>query len=233
MPYVGLGNSAVSGSRFSGLVVNQSFIFNITTSSPATTVTMPTPELNPSSNPYVYNYTIDWGEGSGPLAVTAFDDVNAGMLFADAGTYTVTVTGTCEAFDTNTGDFSMSAALNEIVSWGNIGLKWIQIQFFPGTSIPNDTIGAFSLIKDFGGPNGSTFGGSFAFTSITTYPAGLFDFVTNPTKFDGTFMNFGGGPSDNVPELWTQFPLATGVNCFQGCDNAPNYADAVVAGWAP
>lgn len=38
--------------------------------------------------------------------------------------------------------------------------------------------------------------------------------------------------TNKLPELWKTHPQANGINCFTGCTQAPNYAEAQAAGWA-
>ncbi len=48
-----------------------------------------------------YNFTVDWGDGSSSSQVTSFADSNKVHTYRDAGSYTVTIHGTCEGFENN------------------------------------------------------------------------------------------------------------------------------------
>ena len=52
---------------------------------------------------FEYDFDIDWGDGSPVEQVTAFDDPDITHTYGLSGTYTVTITGKCEAWSFNDG----------------------------------------------------------------------------------------------------------------------------------
>lgn len=74
-----------------------------------------------------------------------------------------------------------------------------------------------------------TFNQTFAFTPIEGIPPQLFDSCKNMIEFYHTFEGCT-SVKTNVPELWKQFPNATGYGCFRGCINAANY-DSIPEDW--
>lgn len=60
-------------------------------------------------------------------------------------------------------------------------------------------------------------------SKIKYIPSKVFRFNKKITNFSYTFANCTGIVGD-VPELWNEFPDATGTGCFRGCTNASNYA---------
>ena len=61
-------------------------------------------------------------------------------------------------------------------------------------------------------------------SKIKHIPPKIFRFNKKITNFSYAFANCTGIVGD-VPELWNEFPDATGTGCFRGCTNASNYAD--------
>jgi hypothetical protein len=71
-------------------------------------------------------------------------------------------------------------------------------------------------------------------TALSSVPETLFDgFIGHVGGGGYFFRTFYGnsGYTGKLPELWVKFPAATNFQCFGGCVNATNYADAAAAGW--
>ena len=66
-------------------------------------------------------------------------------------------------------------------------------------------------------------------SKIKYIPSKVFRFNKKITNFSYTFANCTGIVGD-VPELWNEFPDATGTGCFRGCTNASNY-DSIPDNW--
>jgi hypothetical protein len=71
------------------------FQAEVTTTSSSESVTLP------FVTGYTYNCTVDWGDGSSPVSVTAWDDADATHVYATADTYQVEITGECPAWSVN------------------------------------------------------------------------------------------------------------------------------------
>lgn len=84
--------------------------------------TMPTPEfLWDDVTAAVYNYTVDWGDGSPPEVVTSWNKTHEYTGFD--GTALVSITGTMQCW--RWGNFTPSTdgvLLTKFVKWGNVGL---------------------------------------------------------------------------------------------------------------
>jgi len=73
---------------------------------------------------YTYNFTVDWGDGSAPSVVTSDSDVDKTHQYANAGTYTITIDGTLEAWNFS----SVPDSKNMILSVESLGdLGWLKL----------------------------------------------------------------------------------------------------------
>lgn len=95
-------------------VDNPDFISVWETTAPNETITLPLP------SGFNYNFTVDWGDGSAISTITAFDDADITHNYALAGNYTVTISGSAEAWR-----FQGSADGDKIIEVQNFGdLGW-------------------------------------------------------------------------------------------------------------
>jgi len=95
-----------------------SFIFKITTT------TSPQTFVIPCVDEGTFNATVDYGDGTGSQAVTAYNDSNLTHSFATAGQHTVTIDGTfpnIRFYD----DAASRVLVNEVVDLGDVG--WITL----------------------------------------------------------------------------------------------------------
>jgi hypothetical protein len=87
---------------------------------------------------FTYDMTVDWGDGS-TSEITAWDDADITHNYATAGTKTVSITGTCEAwYFNNSGD---KLKFRTVENWGDVG--------FTGAGLENAFQGC-SNATDFG-----------------------------------------------------------------------------------
>jgi len=101
----------------------------------------------PHLSGYVYDYTVNWGDGNSNR-VTSSGDTGATHIYSTIGTYTVSISGTCETIYFNGGGSNL--LVTKVLQWGDIGLK--QIRFNSCTnlnSIPNDIVGGLSKVITF------------------------------------------------------------------------------------
>ena len=86
-----------------------------------------------------YNFTIDWGDKSPIEEVTSFSDEDKYHIYAEAGEYIITVTGTCEGFENSNGrsESSHSKKLMEVLSLGNMDWKDLSFAFANNINLTN------------------------------------------------------------------------------------------------
>ena len=63
-----------------------------------------------------YNMTVDWGDGTPTSTVTAYNDANATHTYATAGTFQISITGTCQAFYVNN-SATVKLKLSKVLDW--------------------------------------------------------------------------------------------------------------------
>jgi hypothetical protein len=119
-----LGSSATISRNY---VATDKFVTTWKTDNPGkslpTQITIPTnPFINPNTGAkFVYDYTVDWGDGTTDTGVTG-DKIHT---YATAGTYTVTISGTFPSFQFNQFNswadrktYSDSMKLLTVEEWG-------------------------------------------------------------------------------------------------------------------
>jgi len=136
----------------------------------------------PHLNDFVYNYVINYGDGSGDKTVNTYDNPNCTHVFTNVGTYDISISGICETIFVNN-DGTLKLQLKKILSWGNINLKVLN---FYGCSNLNELCGngqGLSKVVNFA----STF---YDCTSLTTIPTDLFRYNVNVSTngFTSTFQ---------------------------------------------
>jgi len=164
--------SAKKGGSIPVPPVDSSFKLEITTTSDNTEIILP------HLDGYVYNYVVDYGDGT-VLPVTSYNDVNCKHTYAVTGVYTLKISGTCETFYVGYSTLPIQDAITKILQWGDVN---IVIPNFDGcsnlTSIASDSQGLSKV---------TTFEFAFEFTNITTIPSGLFNYCNSATNFSATF----------------------------------------------
>lgn len=99
-----------------GINANQNFISTWQTTSPNESITLPL--LNGGN----YNFSVDYGDGSGIRQVTSWNDADATHTYSAAGNYTVTIYGTLEGFAfANGGD---RTKIRSVDQWGSMRLGY-------------------------------------------------------------------------------------------------------------
>ena len=84
-----------------------------------------------------YNFTVDWGDGTTPSTITAYNDADFNHVYAVSGNYFVTLSGTMPSFNLT------SAAPQAIIQWGDTGLSSLANAMAGVTAIGNQTISDF------------------------------------------------------------------------------------------
>ncbi|MCB9090913.1 MAG: BspA family leucine-rich repeat surface protein, partial [Halobacteriovoraceae bacterium] len=93
------------------------FISTWQTTTPSESITLPL------RSGYTYNFTVDWGDSSGTSVVTSDVDPDITHTYSSAGTYTVTISGTVEAwYFNNSGDKDKILTVPQLgsVGWTNL-----------------------------------------------------------------------------------------------------------------
>lgn len=176
------------------------FGFDLLTTAPNELVTLPIyaddSGLYPSyGQTFNYNFTVDYGDGSGTQTVTSPLDPAATHIYTTPGTYTVLIKGLCECFASNFG--SQLVQMTKINTWGNIGCLRYDLSYTQLADMPKDDAGAFSLIVHFDW--------TFSGTLISVIPDNLLDLAQN--CLDMNFM-FAYCPNVTVipAEIFKQLP---------------------------
>ncbi|MFA5999493.1 MAG: LamG-like jellyroll fold domain-containing protein [Candidatus Paceibacterota bacterium] len=101
------------------------------------TVTLPLVEHYNTSVDCQYNCTVDWGDGSTPSTVTAFNDARRIHTYTNAGTYNIEIKGTCEGWSFNNGGDKLK--ITKILNWGDpsvfFGFKYLAGGFYGCTNL--------------------------------------------------------------------------------------------------
>ena len=111
-----------SGGFIDGIQVEvvplNSFKFQVVYAAPGT-FTLP---INEGGDGYAHNFQVNWGDGSPVSNITSYDDDNRVHTYAAAGTYIVTMVGTCEWFAfNNAGD---KTKITQLIGFtGDMGFK--------------------------------------------------------------------------------------------------------------
>lgn len=126
------------------------------------------------------NMNIDWGDSSDIENVTS---TTAYHQYITAGTYNVTINGTCTGVLFVYGGSSDN--LTNIIQWGNVGFTTFEDSFFSCRNLVSLPIGPITGIN-----NVTSFSRTFYnCTSLETIPDGLFDYCTDVLTFNSTFFN--------------------------------------------
>jgi hypothetical protein len=127
----------------------------------------------PLRSGYTYDFDVDYGDGSGPVHVAAYNDVNATHNYLVAGTYQISITGKCGTFYIN--NTGIKLKLIKIIDWGEVAFNTLT-SAFKGcsnlTSLPSGRITDASLIVDLTSIFASC-------TKITSLPEEIFFNCTN------------------------------------------------------
>ena len=171
------------------------------------TFTLPIDDGTGGASGYVFNFTVNWGDGSPLSTVVAYNDPNAVHTYAAPGTYDVTMTGTCQFFSFDVIGVDADKPIALLGFTGDIGL--IHLDFSGCSNLTTIApLGVKASLVDVGNLFGATgissipphmFDGcpaittfKFAFAgclSLTALPVDLFRYNTLVTNF---FETFGG-----------------------------------------
>lgn len=153
-----------------GLISPDDFIYEITV--PANTQVYLDFEVG-----YTYNCVIIYGDGTESGLITSYDDPQIIHTYVAAGTYQVMLRGTCEFFK----GYNVKNYLTKIVQWGNVGLKYLNLQYANKltTLSTSPTMGLSKL--EFITCDGCT--------KLTSIPTNLLLYTSQITSFEYCFRN--------------------------------------------
>ena len=86
----------------------------------------------------VYNFTVDWGDGTPIQTVNSWNSPNAQHLFPGPGPYTVTINGQIEGWSFNGG--GSAREITSVLSWGPLKLGNKAFNFFGCPRLTLDTV---------------------------------------------------------------------------------------------
>jgi hypothetical protein len=156
-----------------GVKKKDSFKFNIVTTGSNETFTLPL--LSGT-----HNFTVNWGDGTADSTIITYNDINRIHTYASAGTYKISMWGTCTKFSfNNAGDRLKIRQLLDFVDMGFTILNFCGCENL--TSIASSMRKLKSLTTAV-----EMFRNCYALTSI---PSGIFDGSTGITSFYYTFQD--------------------------------------------
>ena len=174
------------------------FIFEITTDDSTKTYTM---VLDAGGT---YDFTIDWGDGSGVDTITAYDDADLVHEFPSLETaYTVTMVGSCDILD-----FSSSPQvlwITKLLDVADLGFTQLS---FNGCEYLTEISPNLCRLKSLT-TAASMFASCWGLTSI---PEGIFDGSTGITTFS---LCFAWNSITNLPEDLFRYQQSLGGNPFE------------------
>jgi hypothetical protein len=173
------------------LTYNNTFKFQITTTTPNETFTLP---INAGGAGYTQNFTANWGDTTSS-EITAYNDPDRIHTYAVAGTYDIELNGTCEwfAFD-NGGDKTKIKKL--LAFTGDMGFKVLN---FSGCSALNTIISLGTMASLTNVYRTNTSGLFQNCTSITSIPSGMFNGCPAITDFSYAFYMCNNAALTSIP----------------------------------
>jgi hypothetical protein len=138
----------------------------------------------PLRSGYTYNMVVDWGDGTDPSTVTAFGDATKTHNYAEAGTFQISITGTCGAWYI-ADNAAIKLKITKVIQWGDVGFSAFGLYYgFYGARNFN----VLPLGPITGAQLCTSFSNTFELTGLTELPPELF-YLTNGNTFSSTFRN--------------------------------------------
>jgi len=166
------------------------------------------------------NIAVDWGDSSGAATITSTLSASRFHTYTSTGTYQITISGYLPGFNVNNNS-SYKTLYVSVDDWGQVGIE--QIDFYGCnnlTTLPNDGSGNATLNE--GLNTVLRFNSTFRQTGISYIPVGIFDYASNVTSFNDTFVFCTGlttpGNNSGIPS--GLFDNNTQVTSFSGTFNA-------------
>lgn len=165
------------------------------------------------------NITVDWGDGSSSSTITSATSGDRFHTYSSTGNYQISISGFLPGFNVNNNSSTKNLYIS-VDDWGQVFLE--QIDFYGCSnlnSLPNDGASPTpNAILNEGLNTVKRFNSTFRQTGISYIPVGIFDFASNATSFNDTFLACFGLTGDAIPSnLFDNNALATS---FSGTFNA-------------
>jgi hypothetical protein len=162
-----------------------------------------------------YNCIINWGDGSAESTITDSGDVDSVHTYT-TGTYQISIRGTFTRQYINRS--AISTYLTKVINWGEVGFTSMAY-FACGcsnlTTIPDSAVTGADAV--------TSVESMFCECDLSSIPDSIFDEMLLISDFTNCFaMNL--SVTGNAPDLWNDFPTATGDYCFNGDTTLTNYA---------
>jgi len=120
----------------------------------------------PLESGYLYDFIVDWGDGSPLTNVLSFDDVNTTHIYT-TGSYDISIDGKCQSFNVNSGSFKLF--INEVKQWSTTS-DFLKLNFAGCSNLTTLPPGSIT-----GADNITNFKSTFRGCSISSIPDNLFD----------------------------------------------------------
>ncbi len=137
----------------------------------------------PLESGYLYDFIVDWGDGSQLTTISSYDDSNATHTYT-AGSYELLIDGKCQSFNVNNGSFKLF--INEVMQWSTT-TDFLKLNFAGCSNLTTLPFGSIT-----GADNITSFMSTFKdCVLLTTIPNNLFDYntVVSANGFHTTFYN--------------------------------------------
>ena len=165
----------------------------------------------------VYDCTVDWGDGS-TSTITAYDDADVTHNYASAGTYQITIKGTCEGWSFN--NLGSRLKIRKVIHWGDkpvfAGFKYLRNGFRGCSNLSQLGTGAIPA----SGTGILTEGFTQTFyncSSLTSLPSSLFREHTSMTSEAFYYCFYGCTGLLSIPEDLFSNNVSIGATAFYGC----------------
>jgi surface protein len=163
--------------------------------------------------------TIDWGDGSGPQTVQSAGDVT--RTYANAGSYTVTISGTLQQFGNGDAGYSNAGRLVRVLSFGNLGLTSLSGAFRNATNLVSAPTYLPQSITDL----------SYAFKGATGFNQDISGWNTTAVT-DMSFLFQGAIAFDQDLSAWDIGIVTNLTSMFEGVTlSTENYSN-LLQSWA-
>ena len=132
---------------------------------------------NAGSGSLIYDYIVDWGDNTATVNIVTYNSVDRTHVYEKAGRYLISIASPVKKFPCFdcAGNSEIRLLITEVVSWGDVGLKWVNFSGCTAlTNLPEQRGKLTSLISARQFCNGCT--------SLTTIPYGTF-FATETDEF--------------------------------------------------
>ena len=188
--------------------VTNSFKFQVVTTTPGETVTLP---ILAGGASYTHIFTAYWGDTTSS-EITAYNDPDRIHTYAAAGTYDIELVGICQYLYYSSTTVAERAKVRKILAFtGDIGFK--RLNFYGCVNL-NSIVSFGNLVSLITCSN--LFSGC---ASLTTIPAGLLDGCPNINDLSMAFENCNNIGFTTIPtDLFKYVPNVTSFNStFSGC----------------